>query len=127
MADIQADQAADAAQEIAQELDELRELAARFRRLAPTAKGPALRAILVKREALLGAISAGVSRMAQSAKESGGPEPAGAQRGAFAAVLREVTDLDRESRAALRKRANDVADEVLKLRAGRKWRQSSSQ
>jgi hypothetical protein len=122
----QTDKAADAApaQAVAQELDELRILAARFRHLAPTAKEPVLRAILVKREALLGAISAGIGRLTQS--KGAAPETASAQKSAFAEVLREVTALDRESQAVLRKRANDVADEVLKLRAGRKWRQSNS-
>ena len=33
--------------------------------------------------------------------------------------------MDRESQAALRKRADEIADEVLKLRAGKKWRQSN--
>ena len=61
------------AQEIAQDLDELRTLAARFRHLAPTAGEPVLRAILLKREALLGSISARVGRLTQSAK--GAPAP----------------------------------------------------
>jgi hypothetical protein len=128
MANPEAEKTVDAAptQEIAQDLDELRTLAARFRHLAPSAAGPVLRAILVKREALLGAISSGIGQLAQSAKGAGAaPETAGAQNAAFAEVLREVTALDRESQAALRKRANEIADEVLKLRAGRKWRQSN--
>ena len=126
MVNPQADQAASAApaQEIARDLDELHMLAARFRHLAPAAKEPVLRAILVKREALLAAISAGIGRVTQSAEDAA-PENLGAQGTAFAEVLREVTALDRESQAALRKRANEIADEVLKLRAGRKWRQSN--
>ena len=128
----QADKPAEATptQEIAQNLDELRTLAARFRHLAPTAGEPVLRAILVKREALLGSISMGIGRLAQSAKDAGAgaaPETAGAQGAVFAQTLREVTDMDRESQAALRKRSNEVADEVLKLRAGKKWRQSNPQ
>ena len=128
MANPETDKTADAtpAQEIAQDLDELRMLAARFRHLAPTAGEPVLRAILVKREALLGSISTRVGRLTQSARDAGAaPETAGAQSAAFAQVLREVTAMDRESQAALRKRADEVADEVLKLRAGKKWRQSN--
>jgi hypothetical protein len=128
MANPQADKAAEAAptQQIAQDLDELRMLAARFRHLAPTAKEPVLRAILVKREALLAAIGARISRLTQGPKGAGAaPEIASAQSAAFAEVLHEVTALDRESQAALRKRASDVAEEVLKLRAGKKWRQSN--
>jgi len=130
MANPEADKTADAApaQEIAQDLDELRTLAARFRHLAPTAGEPVLRAILLKREALLGAIGTGVGRLTQAAKSAaagGAPENAGAQSAAFAQVLREVTAMDRESQAALKKRADEVADEVLKLRAGKKWRQSN--
>ncbi|MGD1001248.1 MAG: hypothetical protein ABSA67_11185 [Candidatus Brocadiia bacterium] len=130
MANPEADKTADAApaQEIAQDLDELRTLAARFRHLAPTAGEPVLRAILLKREALLGAIGTGVGRLTQSAKSALAgvtPEDAGAQSAAFARVLREVTAMDRESQAALKKRADEVADEVLKLRAGKKWRQSN--
>jgi len=130
MANSEADKTADAtpAQEIAQDLDELRTLAARFRHLAPTAGEPVLRAILFKREALLGAIGTRVAQLAQSAKAAGAgaaPETVGAQSAAFARTLREVTDMDRESQAALRKRADEVADEVLKLRAGKKWRQSN--
>ncbi len=125
------DKAAEAtpAQEIAQELDELRTLAARFRHLAPTAGEPVLRAILLKREALLGAIGARVGRLTQSAKGAIAGVAvvnAGAQSAAFAQVLREVTAMDRESQAALRKRADEIADEVMKLRAGKKWRQSNT-
>jgi len=130
MASPEADQAADAppTQEIAQDLDELRTLSARFRHLAPTAAAPALRAILVKREALLGSIGAGIGRLtqpAQSATAVAAPEIGGPQRAAFAQVLREVTAMDREAQAALKKRADEVADEILKLRAGKKWRQSN--
>jgi hypothetical protein len=130
MANPEADKTADAApaQEIAQDLDELRTLAARFRHLAPTAAEPVLRAILLKREALLGAIGTGVGRLTQAAKSAaagGAPENAGAQSAAFAQVLREVTAMDRESQAALRKRADEIADEVMKLRAGKQWRQSN--
>ncbi len=130
MADPEADPAADAAspQKIAQDLDELRTLAARFRHLTPTATEPVLHAILLKREALLGSIGAGIGRLTQSAKNQGAgaaPEIARERSAAFAHVLREVTAMDRESQAALRKRADEVAAEILKLRAGKKWRQSN--
>jgi len=129
VANPEAERIADATptQEIAQELDELRTLAARFRHLAPTASEPVLRAILLKREALLGAIGTGIGRLTQSAKSAGDPpENAGEQSAVFAQVLREVTAMDRESQAALRKRADEIADEILKLRAGKKWRQSGT-
>jgi hypothetical protein len=115
------------AQEIAQELDDLRTLTARFRRLAPTAEPQVLRAILGKREALLGAIGARVGRLTQSANDApaAAPETAGAQKAVFAETLREVVVMDRESQAALKKRAVEAAEEVLKLRAGKKWRLSN--
>jgi hypothetical protein len=129
MANSEADKIADAmpTQEIAQNLDELRTLAARFRHLAPTAGEPVLRAILLKREALLGSIGTGVGRLTQSAKGASAgaaPETANAQNAVFAQALREVMAMDHESQAALRKRAGEAADEVLKLRAGKKWRQN---
>jgi hypothetical protein len=129
MANAEADTTAEAtpAQEIAHELDELRTLSARFRHLAPTAGEPVLRAILLKREALLGSIGTGIGRLAQSAQSAGAaPENAGEQSAVFAQVLREVSAMDRESQAALRKRADEIADEILKLRAGKKWRQSNT-
>jgi hypothetical protein len=128
-ADPEADKTAEvtSAQEIARELDELRTLSARFRHLAPTAGEPVLRAILLRREALLGSIGTGIGRLTQSAKSAGvAPENVGEQSAVFAQVLREVTAMDRESQAALRKRADDIADEILKLRAGKKWRQSNT-
>ena len=118
------------AQEIAQDLDELRTLSARFRHLAPTAQEPVLRALLGKREALLGSIGARVGRLAQAATSAGpvaAPEAAGAHKAVFAQTLRDVMDMDCESEAALRKRADAAADEVLKLRAGKEWRQSNPQ
>jgi hypothetical protein len=131
LASPEADLTADASptQEIAQELDELRTLSARFRHLAPTAATPVLRAILVKREALLGSIGTGIGRLMQpapSASADAAPEIGGPQRAAFAQVLREVTAMNRETQAALKKRADEVADEILKLRAGKKWRQSNT-
>ena len=130
MANVEADQSADATptQELAQDLDELRTLAARLRHLAPTAGEPVLRALLGKREALLGSISTRLGQPTPSAKRAGAgatPEIAGAQSELFAQALREVAALDRESEAALRKRADEAAYEVLKLRAGKKWRQSN--
>jgi hypothetical protein len=129
MDNVEPDVAADAtpAQEMARELDELRTLTARFRRLAPVAQPPVLRALLGKRETLLRSIGARVSRANLLAKDAGAaPETPGARNAAFAQTLREVADMDRESQAAFRKRTDAAADELLKLRAGKKWRQSNS-
>jgi hypothetical protein len=115
-------QAEDAATEIAQDLESLRILAARFRHLAPTAQEHMLRAILGKREALLDAISTRLGRQAEPADRA----DAGGQKSAFAQALREVAAADRESASALRKRSDETAAEIQKLRAGKKWRQSNS-
>jgi hypothetical protein len=131
MTDFETNDTADAtpAQEIAQELDELRTLAARLRRLAPTAQEPVLRALLGKREALLGSIGARVGRLTQSAKcaAPAAPKTAGARNEVFSQTLREVMAMDRESEAALKKRSDASADQVLKLRAGKEWRQNNPQ
>jgi len=117
------------ATEIAQDLESLRMLAARFRHLAPTAQGRVLRVILGKREALLESISARLARP----KDSGERADAGAAletarvpKSAFAQALGEVMALDRESEGALRKRCEEAAAGIQKLRAGIKWRQSNS-
>jgi hypothetical protein len=116
------------AQEMARELEELRTLTARFRRLAPVAQPPVLRALLGKRETLLRSIGAHVSRATSPAKDAGAaPETPGAQNAAFAQTLREVAEMDRAAQAELRKRSNATANELLKLRAGKKWRQSNPQ
>jgi hypothetical protein len=131
MANSETETTADAtpAQEVAQDLDELRALAAHLRLLAPTAEASVLRALMGKREALLGDIGARVSRMttcAQRADADAAPVVAAAQKAVFAQTLREVADMDRESQAALKKRADEAADKIVKLRAGKKWRQSYS-
>jgi hypothetical protein len=111
------------AMEIAQDLKSLRLLAARFRHLAPTAQGHVLRAILGKREVLLESISTRLGRLTGPA---GHGADLGPKKTAFAQALGEVAAIDRESQGALRKRAEETAAEIQKLRAGKKWRQSNT-
>ena len=110
------------ATEIAEDLEALRTLAARFRHLAPTAQERVLRAILGKREALLEAISTRLGRPEEPVERA----EAGARKTAFVQALSEVAALDRESERALGKRAENAAVEIQKLRAGKKWRQGNS-
>jgi len=54
----------------------------------------------------------------------GGPLPDTEEGRTFAQVFREVADIDRETVRSLQERAERVGDEVRKLRAGKKWRES---
>ncbi len=112
-------------QDIARDLATLRKLATRLHALASTADNGVLRAILGKREALLESISARLAAMPPPQREGATPPIGEQERRLIAQALVEVTAMDRESESALRKRADEVAAEVRKLRAGRKWRESS--
>lgn len=110
------------AQAMAQDFESLRKLALQLQRIAPTADESVLRAILGKREALLGAIR---SRLAE-AESAARPADVGARR-RFARAVDEISAMDRESARLLQERATAVAAEINKLRAGRKWRESCPQ
>jgi hypothetical protein len=110
--------------EVAAELSELRDLSQQLRNVAATAEDHVLRAILGKREALMGSIRARLG-------EEGAPEESGADSGQAANgklvfdTMIEIVDMDRESTRVLKARSAQVAEEIRKIRAGRKFRESA--
>ncbi len=111
---------------IATDVAALRNLAHQLKRMAPSADEHALRAILGKREALMDSIR---RRLADknAFEELQGVDnkvPVETHRLLYD-VVSEILVLDRESARVLKQRAESVAAEIQKVRAGRKWRESA--
>lgn len=107
---------------IAEDLRSLRKLAVQLRRLAGSADDQVLRAILGKRESLLVGIRVELAAAAEKAESV--KALANAEGRGFAQIVAEICAMDQESSQLLRKRADDVAADIQKVRAGRMWRQS---
>ena len=111
-------------------LSSLRELSAQLHKRAATADEHVLRAILGKRESILNGIRTLLSPPADAKRHSEAtPQPvpvnaAGAAEESFAENVKEIASMDEESQRILKERAEKVADEIQKIKAGRKWRES---
>jgi len=99
------------------ELEVLRRLAAQLQKRATAGDAHALRAILARREAVLDSIRGLMNELqaAEAGKET--------RDGAFGAVLDEVVAADAASQRLLKTHADKTAEDIHRLRAGRKWRQ----
>ena len=116
-------QAESPAKALASALTAFRKLALRLKRRAATADQQTFRAILGKREAILDSIRELVSpETATPVAELGQQE-----KRLVGKTLAEVATMDAESERIIRERAGKVAAEIQKLRAGRKWRETSKQ
>ena len=117
---------------LVQNLGALRKLAAQLNSHATTADEQMLRAIINKREVLLNNIKSLLAVEPVDGEpaepvsfseqlETAGPE----ERDAITKTVAEIAAMDREAERFLKDRAEKVANEIQKIRAGRKWRESS--
>jgi len=115
---------------LVQDLRSLRRLASQLHRRAATIDSHMLRAIMGKREALLDSIR---SCLAPGADPSRPPDPSSfaeelalsaQEKEVIAETVHEIAVLDREAERLLRGRAEALAAEIQKLKAGRKSRES---
>jgi len=111
-------------------LRSLRRLAVQLHRRAATADDHILRVIMGKREALLNSIAAHLASKAKGAENVSGKnlppvsEMPPERRETIAKVVAEIVAMDKESEHVLRKRLSQTTEKMLKLKAGRKWRES---
>jgi len=116
---------------LVREFASLHRLALQLQRRAADGDSHALHAILSRREAVLKAIRAclgpGDEETASGGENEspGGPDPHEEERRRIARTLREIVALDEASRRLLEQQAAAVVADIHKLRAGRKWRESS--
>ena len=107
----------------------LRRLATQMHRRASGGEGHVLRAMMGKREALLNAIRSRIATedadIADIALADCLPEMSAAQQQLIVETVAEIAAIDRDTERVLSGRMNETAAEIQKLRAGRKWRESS--
>ncbi len=116
------------ARALVRELELLRRLAVQLHKRASTGDTQALRAILCKREAVLDSICgllASAEEPSTDAGQTGSATGAKTEESSFAQVLGEIAAADAVSYQRLQAHADKTAEEIHKLRAGKKWRESS--
>ena len=107
----------------------LRRLATQMHKRAPGGDGHVLRAIMGKREALLGSIRSQLATedadIADVALADCLPEMSAVQQQLIVETVAEIAAIDRDTERVLSGRMSETVAEMQKLRAGRKWRESS--
>lgn len=111
---------------LAEDLVVLRNLAQQLHRMAPTADGPVIRAMLGRREALIGSIRARLAQSdALSDREQAKADLTSDERRSFREVISEIAEIDGRSARILTARSDDLAAEIRKVRAGKQWRENA--
>lgn len=108
---------------VVSELSALRDLSQQLRSVAATAEDNVLRAILGKREALMGSIRVRLAEQEEEIAREGQSE----KKKEIFKTISEIVDMDRESARLLKERAAQAAEEIKKIRAGRQFRESTRQ
>jgi len=113
---------------LVKEFAALQRLARQLQQRAAEGDIHALHGILSRREAVLASIRKSVVALEENHRsEEGSPAPDldDKTRQEIAQRLRDVAGLDAASRQILEERAAAIAAEIQKIKAGRKWRESS--